>query len=133
MRKSQAFASHRHAVILELNKELQEHGIPEFNAEAADIRKIHEEDSKTTDVGEALADHQKRARTNDMLIRRKEYIDGLQTRLKMEMHTRVEEYKGTLIEEEKDGKKIYVAKFPDGSQARVPRGLWVDYKAFQAV
>lgn len=130
MRKSQAIAAFRNAKILELNNQLDNEIVPAFNAEVADIKHEWEEGCKNLSIGEALADHKKRARVSDMLVRRKEFIDSLQTCLKMEMNERIKEYGGEIQESEKDGKKVLLAQFPDGSIARVPKSLWINYDLF---
>ena len=133
IRKSQAFAAFRHDVIGQLMTQLSNEIIPAFNAESEDIRRTHEEMCKDPKKGEALADHHKRARIQDMVIRRTEFIASLQTSLKDQIMERIGEYEGEIKEIEEKGKLIKRAFFPDGSTAKVPQALWIDYKAFQRV
>ena len=38
-----------------------------------------------------------------------------------------------LVENEGRTKRVLTAKFPDGSMARVPQSLWIDYSLFDRV
>ena len=133
IRKSQAFAAHRHAITMSLMAQLTNEIAPAFNAESEDIRRQHEEQRLDPKQGEALADHFKRARIQDMVIRRNEFISSLQTSWKEQLNERIKEYEGEIKEVEENGKKVMRVYFPDKSSAKVPPVLWIDYKVFQRV
>lgn len=120
---SHAFAQFSKSLILELQDDLNSNLLPQFNAEAEDIRREWEENKPRS---EALADHKKRARVLDLVIRRKRFIEELNTRLAMELKGRLEEYQAESVGEHR-------VRFPDGSEASVPRGFFVDYRVFQRV
>lgn len=128
MKMSQAFASERQAVIAECLHKVVQENVPSFNAECEDIRRQHEEQSKDLKIGEALADYRKRARVNHLVMKRANFIKSLETVLHKRQEERIKEYEG-VIETEMDGdKEVIVAKFPDGSKAKVAKQLWIDYK-----
>ena len=133
IRKSQAFASHRHAVVLELTTQLVNEIVPAFNAEAEDIRRQWEEQRLDPKKGEALADHFKRSRIQDMVIRRNEFLDTMRTSFKEQMKERIDEYQGELKEVEENGKTITRVYFPDKSSAKMPNHISFDLKMFQRV
>jgi very-short-patch-repair endonuclease len=134
MRLSQAFAAFRTEVVESLLLNLREELLPQFNAEVADIRQEHEKMSKES---AALADHRKRSRIMDLKVRQQQFIDGLDADLKAAMEKRIKDYAGTIeskqIADGKGSKEVLEAKFPDGSTARVPKKLWVDYTQFHRV
>lgn len=141
MKQSQAFATLRAAVVAELTDQIATHLVPSFNAEVVQIRERHE---KARPESEALADHRKRAETADLVVRRDQFIAGLNTDMRTELEKRVKDYDGTIHEievemENKEGKKgpktkiVLEAHFGDKSTARFPKSLWVNYKAFDRV
>lgn len=140
MKKSQAFAMLRESVIQELQFQIQTVLVPEFNSEVKDIEVEWENGRK---VSEALADHRKRARVADLIIRRDSFLESLNNDLRLALNARVKlpEYSGEISEieipiskeDETETRKVLEVKFNDGSRARMPRSLWVDYKAFQRV
>lgn len=128
MHKSQAFAAYRTELVAELQNDIATELLPKFNSEVEDIRRTT--DSTRETKGDALATHHKRARISDLKIRQQSFIDGLNTEMRERLSKRVKEYNGT-IETKKDGEKeVLEAKFDDGSVARVPKSLWVDYNRF---
>jgi predicted aminopeptidase len=130
-RMSVAFAANREAITVELLQLVSAEELPRFNASVENIRRLHEEERTNLKIGEALADHRKRARYEDARVKREQFIATLQSRLRLEMEAKVTEYNGTLEQsEDKEGKPVTIAKFPDGSTARLPRGLWINYKMF---
>ena len=133
IRKSQAFVAHRHAVAMELMTQLVNDIVPAFNAEAEDIRRQFDEQRLDPKKGEALADHFKRARIQDMVIRRNEFLDSLKTSFKDQMEERIAEYQGELKEVEENGKTVTRIYFSDKSSAKMPANLWIDLKVFQRV
>jgi len=133
-RMSHAFAAHQQTVLMELGKMFQEELVPQYNSEVEDIRRQHAEDSHNLKVGEALADHRKRARIEDLKVRRTNFINSLQTRLKLELEKRIEEYGGKVVDgENKEGKPIKLVEFPDGSKAKMARNMWIEYRMFDRV
>jgi very-short-patch-repair endonuclease len=135
VKKSQAFAALRTQVITELQGEIQGELVPNFNSEIVDIRKKYE--TTRSERGEALADHEKRARITDLKVRQQEFIDECNRDLAARMEKRVKEYGGEIVTittgEGKEAKSVLEAKFPDGSTARVPKALWIDYNQFDRV
>ena len=130
-RMSVAFAAQREAITVELLQLVDQQELPRFNAAVENIRRLHEEESHNVKVGPALADHRKRARYEDERVKREMFLSTLQSRLRLELEAKVTEYQGTLeTSEDKEHKPLIIAKFPDGSTARMPRGLWVNYKMF---
>lgn len=136
MKLSQAFASFRTQIVNELQAEISAELIPSFNAEIVDIRSVWEKERQTS---EALADHKKRARIADLVVRRNQYLDAQNLEMRESLENRVKEYKGVIneitLKDEKTNKDkiILEAKFPDQSTARFPKALWINYKAFERV
>lgn len=127
-----AFAAHREAFTVELQQLLASQLVPEFNAEMEHIRRVHEEEKNNPKIGEALADHRKRAAYEDARVRRETFIQSLQSRLRLELEKKVKDYGGEIKDsEDREGKKLQVANFPDGSTARMPRALWINFKLFE--
>ena len=140
---SQVFAAKRTEVVTELQNLISETLVPEFNAELEDIRRQYSEtynyaleqpDSARNKLL-ALADNKRKARKLDLDLRRQQFIDSLHTRLVGESLADAEAYGGVISEEmeERNGKKRTVKKvaFPDGSRAKMPSGIFVDYSLFQ--
>ena len=137
MKQSQAFATLRAAVVEELNHDINITLLPSFNAEVAQIRDVWE---KERPESEALADKRKRASMADLVIRRDAFIASLNADMKTKLEKRVSEYGGTITEvtipDPKDTsrtKSVLEAKFGDGSKARFPKSLWINFKAFDRV
>jgi hypothetical protein len=131
MHCSQAFAAFRTELVANLQADIKEELLPKYNSEVEDIRRKAEDIKGTR--GEALADHHKRARMMDLRVRQQVFIDELNKEMRAQLEERVSEYKGT-IETKMDGdKEVMEAKFPDGSVARVPKSLWIDYKQFDRI
>lgn len=136
IKRSQAFAAMRQSLLSELSGIVQDELVPQFNSEAEDIRREHEAMRLNPKKGEALADHRKRARIADMVVRRKVFIDDLQSRLQITLGGTVMDYKGEIVEEIEEGTgKVLSRKavFPDGTTAKMPKSLWIDYRQFQRV
>ena len=140
MRKSQAFAAFRQSLCTELTAAYLNNLVPQFNAECEDIRREHA--STVEEANEAksenaknklieLAEANKRARIMDLNVRKNEFVQSLRTRLKLEQDQRIEEYGG--IVGTKEGEKGKFVAFSDGSEAKVARDLWIDYKLLQRV
>lgn len=132
VRKSQAFAAYRTELVTEMQGDVLQTLVPSFNAEIVDIRKSTEETKQLK--GEALADHHKRARIQDLKVRQQDFIDGLNAELTEKLSKRVDLYGGKIEEKENEaGKKVLEATFSDGSVARMPKSLWIDYNLFDRV
>lgn len=135
MKKSQAFAALRNQIVAELTENINSELIPQFNAEVIQIREVFE---KSKPESEALAMHRRRAHIADLVVRRDEFIKGLNKDLHEQLTKRVKDYNGEIVEVEikdendKPIKKLE-AKFDDGSIARFPKSLWVNFKAFDRV
>ena len=135
IRRSQAFAAMRQIIIDDLMMKVSEY-VERFNAEVEDIRRQRDEMAKDPKHGEAKADHIKRARIQDIVTKRKAFLDSLNTEMHARMEEKVSEYGGEIIEEVEEGTdKVLALKanFPDDTTARMPKSLWVDYKQFQRV
>lgn len=137
IRLASAFATHRTAVIESLKASITKELVPNFNAEIENIRRVFEEEKD--DLGESTAIHCRRGRIMDLKVRQQQFIDSLNADLFKDLKKRVEEYKGKMIDKTitdgKSGKEklVHEAEFPDGSTARVPNALWVDYTVFHRV
>jgi hypothetical protein len=139
IRLSQAFAAFRTAKIAELMENLNQELIPNFNAEVVHIEKKYEEDKMAH--GETLAMHFKRAAVLDLKVKQQTFIRELDQELQDSLKARIAlpEYKGELkvvmleSDKGKKAKEVWEALFCDGSSARVPKGLWIDYSAFQRI
>lgn len=136
MKKSQAFAALRASVVAELQHQISTELLPQFNEEITGIRANWE---KARPESEALADHKKRAAIADLVIRRDDFLTNLNKDMRTTLEKRVSDYGGVIGEvtiEDKETQKpkiVLEAKFDDGSTARFPRSLWVNYRAFERV
>lgn len=128
MKLSQAFATHRQAVIASLIKQVVEENVPTFNAECEDIRRQFDKEAKDMKIGEALADHYRRSRIADMVARRTLFINSLQTELHKQQMERIQAYKGEVVKEKDGDRDVEAIHFPDQSKAKLARNLWIDYK-----
>ena len=148
VRASQAFAANRKAVISELLNKLNLEFVPSYNAEIEDIRRQFEkmvtfadEQPISAQALKEAAESRRKARILDINKRKNEFIQSLQVHMKMELAEKIKEYGGTEFEDEEsiegaeEGKtrKVNKVKFPDGSMAKVPRNLFIDYQAFAKV
>ncbi len=147
VRTSQVFAAQRTAIIKELQMEVSDKFLPNFNAEVFDIRKSFKDNStyaieqpdtarnKLLDLGEA----RKKARILDLVKRKNDFLSSLKIRLGMEIKEKIEEFNGEVFEEEERigdtdrMRRVTKVKFPDKSVAKVPTGLYIDYSAFDRV
>ena len=144
IRVSQAFAAFRQAVIEELKSEIQNQLIPTFNAEIADIEAKYKETTEaaanahTPNASEALlrvAMRNKEARLLGLQLRRQQFLNEIQTRLRMEVGAKLSEYGGETFEEEETNSNnktrvVSKARFPDGSIAKIPGHVFVDWNQF---
>ena len=150
VRASQAFAAHRQAVLAELQLEIQKTLVPSFNARIRHIEKeykdmlvkVEEAKAQGENWGPLLltqAEADKKAEILDVNKKKNEYIRNMNEGLKLEMMEKVKEYGGEVIEEEEipQGKttlmKVLKAQFPDGSKAKFPKGIFIDYTLFERV
>ena len=145
IRQSQAFAAFRKSIINELNNDITTSLVPDFNSECEDIRRQYTDTetfaSDQPDVAKVklieLAESRKRARILDLVVRKNKFLESLKVRLVLEMKQRLDEYHAEVMEEdeERDGKtrKVLKAKFPDGSQAKVPQNIHIDFSVFDRV
>lgn len=145
IRSSKAFAAYRQAVIAELTQTLVEQFVPAHNAEIEDIRIEHKKtfDFALTQPDSArnklieLADKKRKARILDLAKRKQDFLGSLKVHLNIEMKERLTEYNAEQVEEmeERNGKEVKVVKavFPDGSKAKIPQGLFIDFSLFQRI
>ncbi len=139
MKQSQAFAAFRQSLITDKQHAIINELVPEFNSRCEDIRRKVEVDFDTY-KNRAKADNFKKSLTYDLVLHRNEVIRKVQEDLTREVNHRLAEYGARLDTEEvphpkKEGRMqhVKVAHFPDGSKARVPNGLWIDYAMFDRV
>ena len=148
IRASQAFAAFRQSVISELQEDLMVNFVPNFNAEVFDIQKefedIHEYTTENiSDAAKAkmleLAEKKRHARTMDLMFRKNKFLESMTLTMKVQMLDRVKEYGGEQFEETETRenstrtRKVLKAKFPDGSVAKIPQQLHIDWSLFQRV
>jgi hypothetical protein len=136
IRLASAFATHRGDVIAELQLDVTEKLVPEFNAEINDIGVEYDKLKETK--GETFANNRKHARVMDLKVRQQQFINSLDKELSERMETRIKSYGGTVtpvkaINPKGEEKEVMEVKFPDGSVARVPQRLWINYQQFQRV
>ena len=136
MKQSQAFAAFRTSLITDKNHAILNELVPVFNSQCEDIRRKAEKDFETY-KNQALVDNRKKSAIYDLIMYRKQIIDGVQHDLRDKINERLAKDEATLREEEIDDngkiKHITTAIFPDGSFARVPASLWIDYSVFDRV
>lgn len=146
VRSSQAFAAFRQSLVSELSAKVYDELMPQFNAAVEDIRREYESSVQAaneapTEVAKnkliELAESHKKARILDLAKRKNDFIGSLRIRLKLEIDGRLTEYKAEVVEEEekREGSEktrmVKKAKFPDGSMAKIPQNLYIDYSGFQ--
>ena len=152
VKMSQAFAAYRAVVISEVQQKIALDLSYKFNAEIEDIRKGTEEQlsyvaSLRAEGKEAaaasienLAEKSQRARLLDLQMRRSQVLDELNKDMLHKLDQRLSEYGAEvgLVNEpvspnSEKTHSVKKAQFPDGSQAKVPMQLWVDYSQFQSL
>ena len=155
IKMSQAFASFRSSLLARFQSQIAGELAHQFNAELEDIRR--KDGEHQTYIGllrtegkeqaavklEDLANKEQKARLMDLQLRRQTFIDGLNKDMLAQINQRVADYGGETaevqeplaIEEgpEPKFKTVRKAQFPDGSMAKIPARLWVDYSLFQTL
>lgn len=155
IKKSQAFAAFRTSLLAGLQNEIASDLAHQFNAELEDIRikdgahrvyigSLRVEGKEQAAVAlENLADKEMKARVLDLKLRRQAFLDQLTAKMHASIDQRVADYGGTVatITEPVVGKEgqikegqtrnVKKAQFDDGSMAKIPSALWVDYSLFQ--
>lgn len=136
VRLASAFATHRNDVISELQTDVTEKLVPEFNAEIMDI--VKEYDDLKDRKGEACANSRKHARVLDLKVRQQLFIANLDKELNERMESRIKAYNGKVkpikaADSKGTEKEVLEVTFPDESVARVPKRLWINYDQFQRV
>lgn len=139
VKSSQAFAAHRADVIAGLQAELVDTFAPAYNSELEDIRRQFTESYEYA-VSQAdtarnklldLADKTRQARVLDLNLRRQKFLDSLQCTMRAVLLDRVEQYGGTIAKEHENGRVVEKVSFLDGSRAKMPIKIHVDWKLFQ--
>ena len=153
VKMSQAFAAFRSSLLAELQNQISNDLAHQFNAELEDIRKkdgehqvyialLRSEGKETAAVKmEELANKEQKARLLDLQLRRQQFILELNTKMHDAIDQRVADYGGKVAEihepiiggKEVAPRKIKKAQFSDGSMAKVPGQLWIDYSLFQTL
>ena len=147
IRTSDAFVAFRQAVIEELNAEISNNLVPVFNSTVIDIEKDYDlgitgsKDANTERAALALvrsAERNRDARILDLKLKRQDFLNTIQMRLKMEMDELVKGYNGevfTEVEKRFNGKMgpVIRAKFPDGSSAKIPQHVHIHWDQFEQV
>src|SRR3990167_3596132 len=117
MKQSQAFAAFRTSLITDKNHAILNELVPVFNSQCEDIRRKAEKDFETY-KNQALVDNRKKSAIYDLIIYRKQIIDGVQHDLRNKINERLAKDEATLREEEIEDngkiKHITTAIFPDG-------------------
>lgn len=136
IRLASAFATHRADVIAELQLDVTEKLVPEFNAEIVDIGVEYDKLKETR--GEACANSRKHARVMDLKVRQQLFIDALDKELATRMEERIKSYDGKVkaikaTDTRGKEKDVMEVTFPDATVARVPKRLWINYGQFQRV
>lgn len=132
MKQSQAFAAFRTSLITDKNHAILNELVPSFNAQCEDIRRRVDTDFSTYN-NRAKADNLGKSLTYDLVLSRKQVIDNVQKDMTERVNDRLAFDGANLRREDIDGKSILTAEFPDGSTARVPQKLWIDYGVFDRV
>ena len=132
MKQSQVFAAFRTSLITDKNHAILNELAPSFNAQAEDIRRRVEKDFNTYQ-NQAKADNLKKTLVYDLVFGRKQVIDSVQKDIAHAINERLAFDGANLEKSVIEGKTILTAKFPDGSTARVPQNLWIDYSVFHRV
>lgn len=138
-KQSKAFAVFRASLITDKNHSILNELVPVFNAQCEDIRRKCEEDFNTYH-NQAKTDNFRKSLVYDLMLGRQQVLDDVQG----DMHREIEERlarDGAKVEKEeipdpkREGrtKSVLTAFFPDGSKARVPQNLWIDYTVFDHV
>ena len=143
MKTSKVFAAFRQSISMEITQAIADGIVPEFNAECADIRRKFD-DTITFATTEAASDNARnklidlahatrKARILDLAKRRNEAIDKHRIHFLGDVRERLTDYNAEMVEDIEGGKKVLRAKFPDGSMAKVPQNLFVNYDQFDRV
>ena len=137
MKQSQAFAAFRLSLITDKNHAILNELVPEFNTQCMAIRERVEKDFNTYH-NQAKADNFKKSLTYDLIMARDKQIEEVQIELQKSIDERLA-WDGASLREDtiptsnNRVKTILTAVFPDGSTARVPQKLWIDYSLFERV
>ena len=139
LKQSKAFAAFRASLITDKNHSILNELVPVFNSQCEDIRRKCTEDFQTYH-NQAKTDNFRKSLVYDLVLGRQQVIDKVQEDMHREITERLAKDGARLEEEEiphpeKEGrtKTVLTAFFPDGSKARVPQALWIDYMAFDRV
>lgn len=139
LKQSKAFAAFRASLITDKNHAILNELVPTFNAQCEDIRRRCEEDFNTYH-NQAKTDNFRKSLVYDLVLGRQQVLDSVQEDMQREITERLVKDGASVKEEEiPDPKRedrtktVLTAFFPDGSKARVPQALWIDYTAFDRV
>lgn len=139
LKQSKAFAAFRSSLITDKNHAILTELVPAFNAQCEDIRRKLEADFETYH-NQAKTDNFRKSLVYDLILGRQKVLDQVQQSLQEEIAHRLNKDGAQLVTEsipdpKKEGreKKVLTALFPDGSKARVPQALWIDYNLFDRV
>ena len=135
MKQSQAFAAFRTSLITDKNHAILTELAPMFNSECEDIRRRVEKDFETYH-NQAKSDNLKKSLVYDLVLGRKQTLAEVQNSMAKSITERLERDGATIRKDVEDGdyvKNVQTAIFPDGSMARVPQSLWIDYSVFDRV
>lgn len=136
MKANQAFAAFRASLITDKNHAIINELVPAFNSCCEDIRRRVETDFNTYH-NQAKADNLKKSLIYDLILGRKKTLEIVQQSMQKTIDNRLAADEAKLEEKiiVKDGKtkRVLFATFPDGSIARVPYNLYIDYSLFERV
>lgn len=136
MKASQAFAAFRTSLITDKNHVILTELVPIFNSCCEDIRRKVDEDFNTYH-NQAKSDNLRKTLIYDLVLYRKQILDTVQNSMAKAIKERLQKDNATveeeIIESNERPKHVLTAKFPDGSAAKVPQKLWIDYTMFERV
>ena len=136
LKQSKAFAAFRASLITDKNHAILNELVPVFNSQCEDIRRRCEEDFQMYH-NQAKTDNFRKSLVYDLVLGRQQTLDEVQNTMQQEIAERLAKDRADVKKEEveKDGriKTVLTAFFPDGSKARVPQSLWIDYTVFDRV
>ena len=138
-RSNVLFAACRTAMLAELQADIQTNLIPQFNSEIEDIRRQGAETEEFAadqpELAKAALLNLVRARRSARLLeltnKRRQFLDGIKLRLKLEMSEKASELSGTITTHTDDrNRTVEVVQFPDGSSTKMPNNVYVDFSQF---
>ena len=139
LKQSRAFAAFRSSLITDKEHAILHELAPAYNERVAEIRQKVEDDFQIYH-NRAKADNFRKSLVYDLELGLQQTLDSVQKDLQERIHERLNTDGAQVITEKipdrkREGreKEVLTAIFPDGTKARVPHALWIDYKLFDRV